>query len=361
MSFNELLEMPFLRNIGLIVTYKCQVACPHCIIEAGPHRKEEMTLHDALDWIHQIAGYKNGYIKVLSLTGGEPFYDKEKLKKLVTFGEENGLIVSVVTNAFWASTPKEAVKILQELSAIKMLAISADVYHQVAIPFERVKNAILAAKECDIPYNIHVCTENENDEEYKEILNKLLELTEIDTINTAVTFPAGRALKRISVLRYQTTEDPPISACSAGSSPIIFPDGRVIACIGPVIDLPSSHPLVLGNLRENSLCEILDKAELNPILHAIRIWGPRKLISIIKEAGLTQYLPERYIKDSVCNACYHLMSSGKIVEFLAQLAEDFEFKQKVAYARVYYLKEPQMAEHYQLASPTNHNFCTEIM
>jgi hypothetical protein len=174
----------------------------------------------------------------------------------------------------------------------------------------------------------------------------------MDNINTAVTFPAGRALKRIGNPKYQTTEAPPISACSAGSSPIIFPDGRVIACIGPVIDLLSSHPLVLGNLRENSLCEILDKAELNPILHAIRIWGPQKLISIIKEAGLSQHLPERYIKDSVCNACYHLMSSDKVIEFLAKLAEDSEFVQKVAYARVYYLKETTMAA--QLAAPANH-------
>lgn len=353
MSTDDLVEMPFLRNIGLILTYKCQVECPHCIIEAGPHRKEEMSLCDALDWIQQIAIYRNNYIKVLSLTGGEPFYDIDKLRNLVVFGEENGLIVSVVTNAFWASTPQVAVEILQKLPTIKMLAISADVYHQDAIPFERVRNAIFAAKECGIPYNIHVCTENENDEEYKEILTKLLELTGIDSINTAVTFPAGRALKRIGNPKYETTETPPISACSAGSSPIVFPDGKVIACIGPVIDLPSSHPLVLGNLRENSLCEILDKAELNPILHAIRIWGPRKLISIIKEAGLSQHLPERYIKDSVCNACYHLMSTGKIIEFLVQLAEDSEFKQKVAYARVYYLKETKMVV--QLNAPTNHN------
>lgn len=347
---DELLEMPFLRNIGFIMTYKCQVACPHCIIEAGPHRKEEMLLSDAFNWIRQIANYRNGYIKVLSLTGGEPFYNIDNLKKISTFGENCGLLISVVTNAFWASTQEEAVRILRELPAIKMLAISTDVYHQESIPFERVKNAILAAKECDIPYNIHVCTEYEDDKEYKEILKRLQEITETDTINTAITFPAGRALKKVSGLKYRTSEEPPISACSAGSSPIVFPDGRVIACIGPVIDLPSSHPLILGNLRKNSLHEILDNAELNPILHAIRIWGPQKLISIIKEAGLNQYLPERYIKDSVCNACYNLMSNSKIVEFLTQLAKDFEFKRKVAYARVYYLKETKMAELYQLAA-----------
>lgn len=347
----KLPEMPFLRNIGLVVTYKCQVTCPHCIIEASPHRKEKMLLNDALNWIRQIANYRNGYIKVLSLTGGEPFYNMENLKKIATFGEKHGLIVSVVTNAFWAFTREKAVNILKKIPAIKMLAISTDVYHQKSIPFRRVKNAILAANECDIPYNIAVCTENENEIEYKKILNKLQEITETDTITTAVTFPAGRALKKLGELKHHMTKDPPISACSAGSSPIIFPDGRVIACIGPVIELSISHPLVLGTLREKSLHKILDDAELNPILHAIRIWGPKKLISLIQGAGLKHYLPEKYIKNSVCNACYNLMSCNKIIEFLTQLANDFDFKKKVAYARVYYLNEPKMLELYKLITP----------
>jgi MoaA/NifB/PqqE/SkfB family radical SAM enzyme len=344
MPSEELPEMPFLRNIGFILTYRCQVACPHCIIEAGPHRKEEMLLNDAFNWIQQVASYRNSYIKVLSLTGGEPFYNIDALKRISEFGAKSGLLISVVTNAFWAFTEAEAMRTLKEIPAIKMLAISTDVHHQESIPFERVKNAVSAAKECNIPYNIAVCTESEEDIAYKKILNKLEEITEKDTINTAVTFPAGRALNKVSMLKYQTTEEPPISACSAGSSPIVFPDGRVIACIGPVIELKSSHPLILGNLHENSLQEILDSAETNSILHAIRIWGPKKLISLIKDAGLDAYLPERYIKDSVCNACYKLMSNSRIIAFLFQLDRDVEFKRKVAYARVYYLKETKMVE-----------------
>jgi hypothetical protein len=198
-----------------------------------------------------------------------------------------------------------------------------------------------------MPYNVAVCTENREDKEYKNILEMLKEITEEDSIYTAITFPAGRALEELGYSKYQTSKEPPISACSAGSSPMVFPDGKVIACIGPVIGLQSSHPLLLGSLRENTLQEILDKAELNPVLHAIRIWGPKKLISIIEEAGLGQHLPKEYIGNSVCNACYNLMSSPRIVEFFAQLAEDTEFRQKVAYARLYYLKESEMIERCQ--------------
>ena len=121
---SELPEMPYLRNIGLIVTYKCQVACPHCILEAGPNRKEQIQLNEAFNWIEQIANYRNGYIKVLSLTGGEPFYNLKKLATISSFGEQHGLLVSAVTNAFWASSPKKAVNTLKDLPSIKMMAIA---------------------------------------------------------------------------------------------------------------------------------------------------------------------------------------------------------------------------------------------
>ncbi len=318
----ELPEMPFLRNIGFIVTYRCQVACPHCIIEAGPNRKEEMSLNKAFDWIKQVAEYRDGYVRVLSLTGGEPFYDVNKLRRIATLGERCNLLVSAVTNAFWAKTKDEAVRVLRSIPAIRMIAISTDVYHQESIPFDRVRNAVSAAKECDIPYNISVCTENENDQGFKDVMADLLDIADQDTINVAVTFPAGRALKKLGTMNYQTTNEPPVSACSAGSSPIIFPDGRVVACIGPIIDLPAPHPLVLGNLEKNSLEEILEKAEVNPILHSIRIWGPKKLVSILKEAGLDRHLPKEYVKDSVCCACYCLMSEVSVVDFLGQLAAE---------------------------------------
>jgi MoaA/NifB/PqqE/SkfB family radical SAM enzyme len=336
-------EMPYLRNIGLVVTYKCQVACPHCIIEAGPNRKEETKLEDAFNWIKQIANYRNGYIKVLSLTGGEPFYDINKLATLSSFGEENGLFVSAVTNAFWASTPKKAVDTLKSVPSIKMMAISADAYHQKEIPFERVKNAINAAKKLDIPFQIGVCTENQEDEEYKKIIQKLEKVTEPDKIKTAITFPVGRA-HNLNTLKYVTSVDPPISACSAGSSPIIFPNGNIIGCIGPVINIKSNHPLLLGNLKKKSLEEILDDSEINPIYHAIRIWGPRKLISLAKDAGLARHLPKEYVKDSICHACYALLSNDKIRTFLQALAHDREFRRKVAYARLYYLGESRMFE-----------------
>ena len=134
-------EIQFLKNIGFLMTFKCQVQCPHCIIEAGPNRTEEISLKDAYAWVEQIAEYRNGYIQVLSLTGGEPFIDLNRLKLISEYADAHGLLVSAVTNAYWAETEESAIAVLQSLPALRMLQFSTDEYHQRSIPFD-------ASKEC---------------------------------------------------------------------------------------------------------------------------------------------------------------------------------------------------------------------
>lgn len=343
MTSQEIKEIRFLKNIGLLMTYKCQVQCPHCIIQAGPHRTEEMSLENAYDWIRQIATYRHGFIKVLSLTGGEPFFNIQRLKLMSDFAKEQGLYVSAVTNGYWASTQEKAIRILKSLPSLMMLQISTDKYHQQSIPFERVRNAMLACDACGLPYTISICTENENDPDYLKTIKTVSEFVDPQVIFTAITFKAGRALQMDTAHNYETTPTPPFSSCGAGGAPIVFPNGQIMACIGPIIDLKTPHPLVLGNLNENSLDDILDQAESNVVLHAIRIWGPKFLINLVREAGLESELPEIFIKGSVCHACYELMANPRIVDFLMDLQNDRELIRKVAYARIYYLNEPEMA------------------
>lgn len=341
-------ELPFLSNIGFMLTYKCTIACPHCIVEAGPHRKEEIPLEQCLAWIKQASAYRNGHIKGLALTGGEPFYNLENLVQISAYGQALGFIVSAVTNAFWASTRDMALNILSKLPAIQMLSISTDVYHQKSIPFDYIKNAVWAAKELGRLYNIAVCTDNEEDQQYRKIINDLKGIGEDDRVRVSITFPVGRAQKRAWRFRYRTAYDPTVSACSMASSPVVFPTGKVIACIGPVLTLPAMHPMFLGNLQQEALSEILDRSELNSFLHTIRVWGPHKLVSLLRQNGLDALLPNEYICDCICDVCYKLFSDEKIVEALKSIWGDEQIKQTIAYARLYYLNETTMAELYHL-------------
>ena len=257
---------------------------------------------------------------------------------------DSQLHASVVTNGFWATSRDEAKQLLQSLPRICFVSISTDVYHQKFVPFEHVKNAIWAFQECGIPYYVALTTDNQNNPDYQRVNAEVAGLTDPKNIRTGIIFPVGRAGQLVSRLQYCLTRTPPNEACEAASSPCIFPDGRVYGCIGPLLDLKCPHPLLLGNLRETPLADIFDRAETNVVLHALRLWGPARLISMLQEAGLAQHLPTEYVSGSTCDPCYKLMACPETRQWLSQLDKNTEFRRKVAYGRLHYLEETAMLE-----------------
>lgn len=131
-------------------TFRCPIACPHCLIDAGPHRTEEMCYENSIGWIDQAKNYRGGYIQGLALTGGEPFYILDILKKVSNHGKDLRFTVSAVTSAFWATSIKKAIKVLKNLPAIRLLCISTDQYHQKFIPFENIYNVAYEAEQLNI-------------------------------------------------------------------------------------------------------------------------------------------------------------------------------------------------------------------
>jgi organic radical activating enzyme len=340
-------EAPFLANIGFMLTYKCTIACPHCIVKAGPNRKEEMTIESAYNWLNQIKSYKNGNIYGISLTGGEPFYNIEQLIGVANYAQSLGFIVSVVSNAYWASTREQALKTLSMCSSIQLISISTDIYHQQEIPFTNIKNAIWAAKKLGKLYNIAVATENETDPEYLRIMDNIIEIADAENVNTAIILPVGRAAKEANKSQYQFSDEPPEAACSMASFPIVFPNGNVTACIGPPITMPDFNPLYLGNLNQESISEIFDKAENNYILHSIRTFGPKVLVKLLAKNGYKRLIPQQYIKDAICDICFKLFSNKETCKILQHIIEnDSDFRKQTEYGRLYYLNETEMIKEY---------------
>jgi organic radical activating enzyme len=342
-------ELPFLSNIGLMLTYKCTLGCPHCIVEAGPNRKEEMPEEMALHCVGQARAYAGGRVKGLALTGGEPFCNLALLGRVSSYALRQGLIVSVVTNAFWAPTRDAALDVLTRLPALRVICISTDVYHQRFVPFEYARNAAWAAKELGRLHNFALCTDDENDPHFRKIVDDLTAMGDGDKLRIAITFPLGRAGKQAGEFKYQWAFEPPVSACTMAACPVIFPDGRVIACIGSVLTLRHPHPLALGNVTHEPLSEILDRAEMNAILHVIRVWGPHKLIALLKDRGFSSLVPKTFVRDSLCDACYKVVSNPQAVEALNGILQEPEFQKLLAYARLHYLKEPIMVERHAFA------------
>ena len=344
---NGFQEIPFLSDIGLAITYHCQSSCLHCIVEAGPKRREFIPLHDVHSWLKQISNYNNRQIKAIAITGGEPFSNLEYLTSIVKKAFSLSLLVTAVSNAYWATSYETALSILKNLPEISVLTFSTDIYHQRVIPLQRIKNAIRAAQELGRRYSIAVCVGSEMDDATINTLKYLSEFAPLEVINTANIFPVGRARTLVECKNYPFSTIPPKAACSMAHAPVILVDGSVIACFGPIIGIKSDHPLYLGNLYKESLSDILDRAEMNPILHIIRVWGPYKLIEMVKKEGFRDCLPDKYVTDSICCICYdffkELPQNEKLKVFLDKLKKDLEFLELIGYGRVFYLKEMHMA------------------
>ncbi len=337
-------EPKFLENIGLVITYKCQIACPHCVLEAGPQRKEEMKRENALAWIRQAGSYRGGRIKAVCFTGGEPFYDPRRLRELSAAAFECGMVPTAVTNAFWAVSLAKAIDTLKSIPMLRVMSISTDEHHLSQIPFERVKYAVQAASELGVNCRVTVCTEDEGDRQHHDLLEQIGRVIDRDRIDTVITFPAGRALVKLDPEKWSMSNEVPHGACAAAHTPVVFPDGRVLACVGPVIDLRNHHPMLLGSLREEPLAQILDRAEVNLVLHLLRVWGPERILELLKERGYGSLVPRRFVRNSICNLCFTLMSDTELLDALSGLSADEELIQKTAYGRQYYLQETEMVD-----------------
>ena len=132
-------------------------------MEAGPKRRKEMVLEEALDWISQVSAYRNQYILSLGLTGGEPFYDLDRLEVISTHARQLGLFVTTVTNAFWAPTRERALEVMQRMKGIQLISLSTDTDHLKLIPMENIMNAAWAARKTGHLYDLAICTDSKTD------------------------------------------------------------------------------------------------------------------------------------------------------------------------------------------------------
>ena len=303
-----------------------------------------MGLEEALDWIRQVSSYRNKYILSLGLTGGEPFYDLDRLAVISTYARQLGLFVTTVTNAFWAPTRERALEVMQRMKGIQLISLSTDADHLKLIPLENIMNAAWAARETGHLYDLAICTDSKTDPSFLQLMEALRASGEEEHIKVTVTAPVGRAQNLKEHRNFATESLPAGGGCELASSPLVFPNGKVIGCTGAFVALPPTHPMVLGDLRQESLETILDRSESNSYVHAMRLWGPYGLSAILKEHGFGNLLPNKYIKDCPCDACFKLFTDRRLVKALDTIMCDDEMLKLIACGRAAYLDEPTMAQ-----------------
>jgi hypothetical protein len=129
-------------DIGLILTYKCQSACKHCLYNCGPAWVDWMNPDDIQVALQIINSFENR--TQIHITGGEPFLNFPLLLKTVEMAAELGIPRYVETNAGWCINPRLVADRFMALrdAGLHAILISCSPFHAETIPLTRTLLAI---------------------------------------------------------------------------------------------------------------------------------------------------------------------------------------------------------------------------
>ena len=326
----------FKRGIIFQLTLRCPLECEHCIVSSSPRRREEVDTATAQQWMEQIGQYRS--IRVVALTGGEPFLNRSRLRAVLEVAHRFELLVDVVTSCHWATSPARAAEVLAALPPISNVSLSADKYHLEFVPLERVRNAAEAALARGIAVGVFLVVESDDDpflSHFRQAMGETLYAQMAKIVERV--HPAGRAAESAAIHRSTRTvrlEALPELGCSAAAIPVICPDGRVMACCGDTMADPRRwESLTMGDLHRESLADVFARIEGRRLVHALRILGPKRLAQLASRELGEEIFARWYQKHNICDICRDVCTNPRVLDALRQCLDDPEVQSEIVLGR----------------------------
>ena len=300
-------------TIGLIITYRCNAACEMCCNDSGPHRTEDMSSDDAMKYIKQANDLG---IKRACITGGEPFLFFDKLTEIARYCRKMEIFLGSLTNAYWAITEPVANEKLKQAKnyGLSEIVVSTSDYHRNFIPLERVRNCINAALCNDMLLELRVLV-GTNTKKLKDYVDELgISLSENKiSVREYPLSPVGRGISLDPMgFKYNATD---CNCTSIFRQPVIEPSGDLYVCCGVGY---KNKQLLLGNLKQEDLASLLQKAKDEPLYNAISMFGPFSIARMVAEDGNNNLeFNEKKFTD-ICHACNQLLNNERNFEIVSK-------------------------------------------
>jgi hypothetical protein len=150
-----IIDIPQPISGGLMLSYKCNAGCRHCMYACSPDWNADWISNEALrNTLEGLAGkiapspFGDNYMSLnhgLHFSGGEPFLNFRLLCEAVETAHSLDIpSMFVETNCFWAASDEitlNKLKTLKELG-LKGIMISVNPFYLEYVPFERTQRAI---------------------------------------------------------------------------------------------------------------------------------------------------------------------------------------------------------------------------
>jgi len=260
--------------VAYLMTERCTAACRHCSVRATATSAPAAPVERVRAWVRSIG--EAPATRVLGITGGEPFLEREALSAALEEARAAGLQTVVYTNAYWAPSASKARQVLAGLPPIDLIQFGADRFHGEFVPLENLRHATEAALELDCGVWFQIC-DTEWVSYAAELKSAIGERAwEACDVSLVPILSVGRAAD--NAFDEDQTEVPiPEGGCAALATPMVRPDGSVIACCSEHAYVADRPGLTLGHLEETPYAEIVARALTDAVLTIIREEGPRGL------------------------------------------------------------------------------------
>ena len=135
------------RFAGLLFTYRCTIACKHCLFNCSPWQPDVyVSLEDGVEFLRQLRATD----RVIHIAGGEAMIYYPQMLAICRIANEEGCAAHFFeTNASWCTDDDVTRKRYEELKQAGLLGvyISADPYHQAFVsPQSRLRAYKLAVE-----------------------------------------------------------------------------------------------------------------------------------------------------------------------------------------------------------------------
>lgn len=310
-------------KIEVELTDRCDQSCPHCGMAArsasggGPVLPDEL-LFALPDQLHAFG------IPGISLTGGEPFLVLDRLLTLLERCRDRVDVVKISTNASWASSPREARRVLGALRDHGLAAgqlfrpvLLVSVGEQ-AVPLDRVALALGTARELFDDRELALCVSSlaprfagdrldELDAAWRRTIGGEFPWDQI-FLTSRTYMRAGRGEGDPLLPR----RDVPLSALckprgcfqqTIGAvvvpTPLVKAGGEAYSC--SVFGMPAE--LRIGSLMEHRLAGLLERANRNPYVGLLARGSLPMLAACLRPGAL-----EGETADNFHEACWRLIA-----------------------------------------------------
>lgn len=330
----------YASDLCVILTEKCNIRCRHCISDCSPSRIGNLDMGILESVIQQAA--ELSFISVIGFSGGEPFIDIPRLETAVALCREHELVPTVTTNGFWASSVTAAKEVLKKMEGLIQLCLSTDEFHQEFIPVDRIANAITAAYELGIHCTVVVTHLKDLAWQAESVKQQLKSVDGLYEMQQWPVVRSGRALTDIAEHEFYTY-DVSNAVCVSADTPTLNANGKLTACCGPAGQWPRGHRLELDSLSQRSLEDILEAGDRDPVIQAIRVWGPAWVLDLVESRAPKEgrSLGNGTVID-MCTICEYLFTNPSYTELVEQSLQDREILRELAVARMARLGEVSM-------------------